>query len=250
MSILSRFKSFILFVLVLILPLFLTACTTVEPGEVGVKSTLGKLDRTPLNSGIHIMIPILDSWAIYSTRTVALPEEFATLTKDGQAVKVTGIAEYAINPAKAPSIYENLGSSASDVQNKVINPVLLSAVKIQVADKELSSVISDQNGLSSAIVADINLQLKENEYVKFDSFKVTGIVLDPQVQSSIERKQIAKQELERKSTEIQIAEGEVKRLNILKTGISDLTIKQDFVNKWDGKTPIGGNIIIDATKDR
>ncbi len=239
-------KNIISLIVVVFFTSFLTACTTIEPGEVGVKSTLGQLKSEPLNSGLHITLPILDSWAIYSTRTVALSEEFATLTKDGQAVKVTGIAEYSINPAKAPSIYQNLGASANDVQNKVINPVLLSAVKIQVADKDLSSVISDQNGLSSAIVNDINLQLKENEYVNFDSFKVTGIVLDPQVQSSIERKQIAKQELERKSTEIQIAEGEVKRLNILKGGISELTIKQDFVNKWDGKTPIGGSIIVNT----
>jgi regulator of protease activity HflC (stomatin/prohibitin superfamily) len=249
MTIVRTFSSFISLVLILVLTIAIPGCTTIEPGEVGVKSTLGQLNSEPLNSGLHVTIPGLDTWAIYSTRTVALAEEFATLTKDGQAVKVTGIAEYSINPAKAPSIYKNLGTSANDVQNKVINPVLLSAVKIQVADKDLSSVISDQNGLSSAIVDDINLQLKENEYVNFDSFKVTGIVLDPQVQSSIERKQIAKQELERKSTEIQIAEGEVKRLNILKGGISDLTIKQDFVNKWDGKTPIGGNIIIDATSN-
>ena len=245
----QKLKNIISVLFVLFVTSFLTSCTTIEPGQVGVKSTLGQLNIDPLNSGLHITIPGLDTWAIYSTRTVALSEEFATLTKDGQAVKVTGIAEYSINPVKAPSIYKNLGASAIDVQNKVINPVLLSAVKVQVADKDLSSVISDQNGLSTAIVDDINLQLKQNEYVNFDSFKVTGIVLDPQVQSSIERKQIAKQELERKSTEIQIAEGEVKRLTILKAGISDLTIKQDFVNKWDGKTPIGSNIIVNASSN-
>jgi regulator of protease activity HflC (stomatin/prohibitin superfamily) len=232
------------FALVLVLATMLAACTTVEPGQVGVKSTLGQLKSEPLNPGVHIAVPIFDTWAVYSTRTVALAEEFATLTKDGQAVKVTGIAEYSIDPTKAPLIYQNLGTSGEDIKTKVINPVLLSAVKVQLADKDLSSVISDQNGLSTAIVTDINTQLKQNQYVKFTNFRVTGIVLDPQVQSSIEQKQIAKQQLERKVTEIQIAEGEVKRLNILKGGINELTIKQDFVNKWDGHTPITDKIIV------
>jgi prohibitin 1 len=214
--------------------LCLTSIVTIEPGEVGVRSTMGTVHSEIMASGIHVVIPILDTVTTFSTRTENLPEEFLSITKDGQVMKVAATALYSINPIKAPTIYSQIGTSIENIKDKVIQPALLGAVKQVISKYGMFEVIENQNQVSVEVESTIKQMLGENDFIQFDSFTVTGFTLDPQVQASIEQKQIAQQQLQRKSIEVEIAGKEAERLNILSKSITTSTLMSDAIDKWDG----------------
>jgi hypothetical protein len=76
---------------------------------------------------------------------------------------------------------------------------------------------------------------------------VTGFVLDPEVQKSIEQKQIAIQERQRKLTELETAQIEAQRLKTIDAVLSDRVLLKQAIDKWDGNSLIppmagGGNL--------
>lgn len=224
--------------------ILLSGIKVIDPGEVGVRSTLGDVHQNVLNAGIHVVIPLIDSVTNFSIRTKDLPEEFASITKDGQTMKVTATALYSLNPLKAPSIYAKVGSSSDDVKNKVIQPALLGAVKQVISKYGMFEIIENQNKISQEVETAIQESLNGNDFVIFNSFTVTGFTLDSEVQASIEQKQIAQQQLQRKSIEVEIATKEAERLNILSKSITPNTLLLEAISKWDGHgipPTLGGN---------
>ena len=211
-----------------------TGCSVVESGSVGVKTSLGAVKTEALSPGIHTAIPLVDWVTTYTTRTVSLPEEFASLTSDGQAMKVTATALYSINPVKAPQIFATIGNDDTSIKDRVIQPVLLGAVKEVISRYPMFQVIENQNKIAAEVTELISKRLASSDLVNFQGFIVTGFVLDKEVQQSIEGKQIAQQNLAKKSTEVQIAKKEAERLDALKGAITPQTLMKEAIDKWDG----------------
>ena len=212
----------------------LESIVVIDPGEVGVRSTLGSVHPVIMASGTHLVTPMIDTVTTFSTRTENLPEEFASITKDGQVMRVSATALYSINPVKAPAIYSQIGISIKSIKDKVIQPALLGAVKQVISKYVMFEVIENQNQVSQEVETTIKQILGENDFIQFTSFTVTGFTLDKEVQASIEQKQIAAQQLQRKSIEVDIATKEAERLNILSKSITSTTLMSDAIEKWDG----------------
>ncbi len=223
----------------------LTACATVSSGEVGVKTNWGVVDSQPLNPGVHLYIPFIQGVNVLSVRTVPLPEEFATLTSDGQSLKITATATYSINGLKAPDIYKTIGRDEESVKNTVIVPVLLGVVKDVISKHDMFYIIENQTTVAQEIAAGVAERLKTKDFINFQAIVITGFVPDPQVQQAIEQKQIAKQKLEQKQTEVAIAQKEAERLKALQTALTPENILNRAVEKWDGTgipPTVGSNI--------
>lgn len=216
-----------------------TGCAVVQPGEVGIKSSLGSIKNEPLTSGLHFAFPIVDRVNTFDTRTVALPEEFnKTLTKDAQSVQVTGTTTYSINGAKAVEIFTKIGTDTEAVKNKEIIPVLLAVVKDVTSQYTMQEIYENQPKIAAQITQGVKQRLSSNDYVNLIDFSITGFVLDPEVQKAIESRQIANQKLQQKQTEIEIAKKEAERLEILNKAITDKTLAQEAVSKWNGNSAV------------
>ena len=65
----GKFGGFFYFIIAII-ALFVIAkpFVTIQSGEVGVKSNLGKYDPTPLGAGIHFFVPFIQDVFIIDTR--------------------------------------------------------------------------------------------------------------------------------------------------------------------------------------
>ncbi len=166
------------FALLLTLFLMLQGCAIVESGQIGVKTSLGTVKQESLNPGAHLALPMLDWVTTYSARTMSLPEEFASLTSDGQAMKVTATALYSINPIKAPQIFATIGNTDEAIKDRVIQPVLLGAVKEVIARYTMFQVIENQNKIAAEVSTLISDRLKSSDFVIFQGFVVTGFVLE------------------------------------------------------------------------
>lgn len=233
------------FALVVVLSASLGSCAVVNSGEVGISSSFGTVKPEPLQPGLHFWFPGLANVSTLSVRTQAPPEEFTALTVDSQKIVVTAISTYALNPANAPKAYTQVGTDVDTIAKVVVRPVLLSAVKNVVSRYQMSFIIENQTKISQEIQEEIEKRLGQASYVSFQDFNVTGFVLDPNVQDSVEKKQIAVQELQRKQTELQTAKIEAQRLDALNRSLTPNILLQQAIQKWNGNSAVppgsGGN---------
>jgi prohibitin 1 len=219
----------------------------IPSGTVGVVSTFGVVQSAAVPPGLVFLLPLVQTVQQVSIQTKAIPEEFTVQTRDSQQIKVTATATYAINPTNAPAVVANIGPSEVAVNNVVIQPVLVSSVKRVVTGYAMQEVIENQARISGEIRQDIDNELQKQGYVNFRDFAVTGFVLDPEVQKSIEQKQIAIQERQRKLTELETAQIEAQRLKTIDAVLSDRVLLKQAIDKWDGNSLIppmagGGNL--------
>ncbi len=237
----------IITILVLVVAIIALSIKIVPSGTVGVVSSFGVVQSPPRQPGLNFLIPFVQTIQEISIQTKAIPEEFTVQTRDSQQIKVTATATYAINPVNAPAIVANIGRTENAVTSVVIQPVLVSSVKRVVTVYAMQEVIENQARISGEIREDIIKELDKQGYVNFRDFAVTGFVLDAEVQKSIEQKQIAIQEKQRKMTELETAQIEAQRLKTLDAVLSDRILLKQAIDKWDGNSLIpptasGGNV--------
>lgn len=193
----------------------LTTLVTINSGEVGVLSNFGVVQAKPLQPGIHVIVPVVNSVGKLSTQLIAEPEEFTSLTSDSQRVTITATPAFSIDANGAPQAYANVGRTVPEIVSRTVQPVLLAAVKQVISQYDINYIIEHQQEVTANISEVVTENLQSKPFIKFERIDVTGFVLDPQVQESIEKKQIAKQELERKQTELQTAAVEAQQLSVL-----------------------------------
>ncbi len=222
--------------LLLIFVLLISGCTIVESGNVGIVSSFGKVQASPVEPGISFIFPGLRDISQLSIRTIALPEEFTSLTKDSQKIIVAATATFSIAPQAAPQAYIQIGRNVQTIQATVVQPVLLSAVKNVISQYAMTFIIENQAIVATEIRVDIIKQLQQAGYINFQDFNVTGFILDPDVQKAVEQKQIAIQEQERKKTELVTAGIEAERLKALDSALTERILMKQAIDKWNGNS--------------
>lgn len=216
----------------------LLTLVTIDSGEVGILSIFGVVQPSPLQPGIHVIAPIINSVGKLSTQLIAEPEEFTSLTSDSQRVTITATPAFSIDPVGAPEAYAKVGKTVPAIVSRTVQPVLLAAVKQVVSQYDINYIIEHQQEVAADISQVVTENLKTKPFIQFERIDVTGFVLDPQVQEAIEKKQIAKQELERKQTELQTAAVEAQRLTVLDKALTSNILMKEAIDKWNGESLI------------
>lgn len=224
-------------VIVILFALF-ASVVTINSGEVGILSKFGVVQPAPLQPGIHLVLPGATSINRLSTQLIAEPEEFTSLTSDSQRVTITATPAFSIDPIGAPAAYANVGRTVTAIVSRTVQPVLLAAVKQVVSQYDINYIIEHQQEVTANISQVVTENLKSKPFIRFERIDVTGFVLDPQVQDAIEKKQIAKQELERKQTELQTAAVEAQRLAVIDKALTTNILMKEAIDKWNGESLI------------
>jgi regulator of protease activity HflC (stomatin/prohibitin superfamily) len=142
--------------------LLLSSVKYVGPGSVGVQTFLGRVQPGVLSPGVSLSIPF-SSVQSFDTRQVVIPETFAALTQDAQAIKVTGTITYRINPQNASQIFQSVGTSDEDVRNKIVQPAILGALKRIVSDHTMGEIIAKQGLIADQVDGLIRSELSKNQ---------------------------------------------------------------------------------------
>lgn len=219
-----------------------TGCASVGSGEVGVKTVWGVARNESLQPGLHLNMPLADWITVYDAKTQAVPEEFGSLTSDGQSITITGILNYRVNSTHAPLIYSQVGKETNTVKDKIVQPILLSAIKQVASQKTMTQLISEQNRFADEVEAELRRRLSsekigdvaKGDVAIVDSFNITGIKLDPQVQESIERTAISKQQLQTAQSDLKVAELQAKKNEALQKSLTPEILMDEAIRKWDG----------------
>jgi regulator of protease activity HflC (stomatin/prohibitin superfamily) len=243
-----------------------TQCRIVRQGEVGVKRTLGKVNKKPLPAGPRFFNPFATTVIIVPVRTVNLEVNLDLPSKEGVNVSAEISILYKIDPKLATSVIENIGR---DYERSVLLPVFRAAAaditaKFMAKDMHTGNRLQIEEEIKNRMMSILDGRGFIVESVLMKSIKLPR-GLARAIEEKLEAEQDAqrmefvllreKQEAERRKIE---AEGIRDANQIITEGLTDGIIKYKSIEAFrelsrsqnskiiitDGKAPL----LIDGNK--
>ena len=220
---------------------------TIDQGERGVMTTFGKTSPDPLQPGLGIKWPIVQTVHKYPVRVQVHSAPASSASKDLQSVDTTIAINYHFNPEDVVKVYSKL---SSDYERVIIDPNVQDAVKNATAQFTAPELIQQRPNVEDLISARLKQELGDY-YIVVDGVRIVNFAFSAQFKESIEAANTAKQQLLKAQTEKEIAEVQADMIVInaeakarefelqgraLKENPDVATIK--FIEKWDGVLPV------------
>ena len=233
---------------ILLIIVIANSFTVVQAGHTGVLVTLGKVNDSVLQEGVHFKIPFIQQCVLIDNRIVKLEVETEAFSKDLQSVMTTLAINYRVDTSKSYSIYKNIGANYEAVLvTPAVNEVLKAITAQYTAEQSVTNRALISEGLVTGLnekLNDIGLYVTDVNIINFD-FSEAFI-------TAIEEKQVAQQKLLKAETEKQTAitnaeaeaqtirikaEAEADANRIISESITENVINYKKLEKWDGVLP-------------
>ena len=212
----NSYKSY-LFAIVSILALFISSCTVIRPGEVGVKQRLGTLSDNIVTQGSVVYNPFTSKVVKTSIQTNNLELSLSLPSKEGLSINSQISILYRLNPTKVPSVIRTLGLN--------YEPIISNVFRSASADVCSKFFAKDMH---SGRRSDIEIAIKERmdetlsgQGIIIESVLMKSIQLPIGLSNSIERKLQAEQDAMRMEFVLQEQKLEVERVIIEAKGTRD-----------------------------
>jgi regulator of protease activity HflC (stomatin/prohibitin superfamily) len=207
-----------------------SAFKVIDPGMVGVQVLFGKVQDKPLESGLHMINPLVDVTE-FDTRTqnytmsgthnegdVQGDDAIRVLSSDGLEVTIDLSVLYNVMPISAPFIMQNIGV---DYKDKIVRPVTRTALRDNAVAYQAVDLYSIkrqefQNKINSTISKNF-----ESNGLKVQQILIRNVSLPPSVKASIESKINAEQEAQKMQFVLQKERQEADRKRVEAQGIAD-----------------------------
>ena len=243
---------------------------SVPEGHVGVVVALGQAKDTVLKPGPHILSP-LDHIVLMDCRWQKYEVITSAFSKDMQQVDIKMSMSYALKKDEANRMYREVGTDYAD---KIMLPRALDALKSTFAKYSAEELIANREKISSEVYSLLREQLLISG-LSVKEIAIEDIDFSDAFTNAIEAKQVATQTLLQAETEQKqqtlVAEAEAERARIKAEAdaeremikakaeadavkvaadaeayrlqqenayITDMTIRKETIQKWDGKLPI------------
>lgn len=265
--------------LILILLGALTASIVqIDAGYIGVKKLFGKVQKSVLPSGLHMINPLMEIVEV-DIRTMnytmsGLTDEsrqnqddaIHTLSADGLEVTIDLTVLYRVIPSDAPRLIAQIGL---DYQDKVVRPVARTMIRDNAVYYDAIALYSTKRDeFQARIYNSIEKEFKKRGLI-VENLLIRNISLPASVKQAIEQKINAEQEAQKMQFVLQKEKQEAERKRVEAQGIADyqriiatnLTDKQlqyeqikaikELATSQNSKIVLmgsgkGGNIILDA----
>lgn len=243
--------------------------TTVEAGTRGVVTRFGQVSRT-LEPGAHLVLPFAESVHSMSAQTLVVKPSENAASHDLQVVHTQVTLAYHFDPDYMGYIYSQLADASDNaVENKVVIPAILEAIKAETARYDANQLIAERPAVRDGIENFVTTRLKPYHIIS-ESVTITDFNFSDDFNKAIELKVTAQQQAEKASNDLQrikieaeqkvaAAEGEAQALRAQKEQITpellQLRTIEMLAQKWDGHLPenyYGGNAplpIVDVLKN-
>lgn len=257
---LNKSSTITIAVILLLAILIYSSISVIGPGTVGVVTLFGNIRNETLDSGLHIVNPLVTVHKM-NLRVLTTTADSEAASSDLQTVDTQITLNYSLNGQDVKNIFSRIGDNPSYFQSSIINPAMSETFKAVVAQFTAEDLINKRDRVSVAI--DELLQKKLNPYgIIVQSISITNFTFSKVFNQAIEAKVTAQQRvlteqnnLARIKVEAQQkvvqAQAEATALNLQKQVITQELIQLRQVEnqsaaiaKWDGRLPTytGGNI--------
>jgi len=232
--------------------------TQVSAGTMGIVTKFGQVNRV-LTPGAHFVNPISESVHPFTTQTLVVKPSEDAASHDLQVVHTEVTLAYHFDPQYVGYVYSQLSDSTpNSVENKVIIPAILEAIKARTAQYDAQQLISERPLVRDGIEDFVKARLAPYHIVA-ETVSITDFHFSKDYEQAIEAKVTAQQSAEKANNDltrikveaeqkVAAAEGEARALAAQKQQITpellQLRTIEMLKEKWDGKLPdviVGGN---------
>lgn len=232
----------------------LTSCTRIDAGHEGilvkqygtdkgvqgVELVTGRVWYNPFTEDVF-NFPTFVQTADYDT--------FSVNAKDGSIFMVDPMVSYHVKSGMSPEIFQKYRKGIDEIQNTVILNYTKDAFKNVFNTFTTDSILSRRQEFDLKVT---NLLSSELEKEGFVIDQITfGMIYPKSITEAINSKNAAIQKSQQKANELQIAKGdsaimttraraEAEANRLRQQTLTPLLIQQQFIEKWNGSTPLYG----------
>jgi len=202
----------------------------IDAGKVGVKSLYGSVQPDILESGLHIINPLLDVTefdiqtqnytmsAIHNEGAQQGDDAIRVLSNDGLEVVIDLTVLYRISPDAAPKIFKQIGVNYTD---KIVRPVTRTRIRDNAVYYDAVALYSTKrNEFQQRIYKTIEADFKGRGLI-LEQLLIRNINLPTSVKASIESKINAEQDAQKMTFVLQKEKQEAERKRVEAQGIAD-----------------------------
>jgi regulator of protease activity HflC (stomatin/prohibitin superfamily) len=212
------------------LGIFTSMFKQIDAGKVGVTSLYGSVQPDVLESGLHLINPLLDVTdfdiqtqnytmsAVHGEGAQEGDDAIRVLSNDGLEVVIDLTVLYRITPADAPKIFKQIGVNYTD---KIVRPVTRTRIRDNAVYYDAVALYSTKrNEFQQRIFKSIEEDFK-NRGLILEQLLIRNINLPPSVKASIESKINAEQDAQKMTFVLQKEKQEAERKRVEAQGIAD-----------------------------
>ncbi len=216
--------------LIIALGLLSSMFKQIDAGKVGVKSLYGNVEPDVLESGLHMVNPLLDITvfdiqtqnytmsAIHGEGAQEGDDAIRVLSNDGLEVVIDLTVLYRIVPQDAPKILKGIGENYTD---KIVRPVTRTRIRDNAVYYDAVALYSTKrNEFQQRIFKTIEVDFKKRGLV-LEQLLIRNINLPASVKATIESKINAEQDAQKMTFVLQKEKQEAERKRVEAQGIAD-----------------------------
>lgn len=231
----------------------------INPGQRGIRVTLGSVSPGLLREGPNFKLPFMQNIVVETIKQQSVPGQTTAFSSDLQTMTVDYQILYRLPENRLVSLYTQY--QGNPYENLVL-PRVEETLKQVAAEYRAEDFVKQRQEVKVRVLHVIKDNFKG--LVIVDDFPIKNIDLSDDLEHAIEQKQIKEQEAlakryeldkARKDAEITVvnAEAEAKAVKIKGEALrsSPEVVNLDIVRKWDGKSPTtvvvghgGGNVLL------
>jgi len=202
----------------------------IDAGKVGVQSLYGNVQPDILESGLHVINPLLDITefdiqtqnytmsAIHGEGAQEGDDAIRVLSNDGLEVVIDLTVLYRVSPSDTPKIYKQIGVDFTD---KIVRPVTRTRIRDNAVYYDAVALYSTKrNEFQQRIYKSIEEDFKKRGLI-LEQLLIRNINLPASVKLSIESKINAEQDAQKMTFVLQKEKQEAERKRVEAQGIAD-----------------------------
>lgn len=216
--------------LLIVLGVLSSTFKQIDAGKVGVTSLYGSVQPDVLESGLHVINPLLDVTdfdiqtqnytmsAIQSEGAQQGDDAIRVLSNDGLEVVIDLTVLYKIIPSEAPKIFKQIGVNYND---KIVRPVTRTRIRDNAVYYDAVALYSTKrNEFQDRIFKSIEADFKTRGLI-LEQLLIRNINLPASVKTTIESKINAEQDAQKMTFVLQKETQEAERKRVEAQGIAD-----------------------------
>jgi regulator of protease activity HflC (stomatin/prohibitin superfamily) len=215
---------------VILIGLLSSVFKQIDAGKVGVMSLYGNVQPDVLESGLHVINPLLDITifdiqtqnytmsAIHNEGAQEGDDAIRVLSNDGLEVVIDLTVLYRVLPSEAPKILKGIGENYTD---KIVRPVTRTRIRDNAVYYDAVALYSTRRGeFQQRIFKSIEDDFKKRGLI-LEQLLIRNINLPTSVKASIESKINAEQDAQKMQFVLQKEKQEAERKRVEAQGIAD-----------------------------
>ena len=261
----------LLFAALAIFMVVVQSCTVVDNSEVGIKfKKFGLTDQGELSA-----VPVT-GWVMYNPLTTAVftyptyvqrvdYDDFTVNTKDATQFKMDPLMSYYLNRDMAIKVFSTYRKPLKDIEAGYMRTCIYDAYRITANQYTADELMANRAEFEASVRQMLDSTLRKEGFIIKEftsqitppaSLQATIDAKNQAVQESLRAENLVQQAEANAKIAIAKAQGEAEALRIQADGeayynrivaasITELLVRQDAIEKWDGKMPTytGGGVL-------